>query len=439
MKTELESEPRWDAKVPLRDNYFRIMSLLAMDRDMTERKRAEEQLLMLSRVVEQAATMVLISNSQGDIEYVNPKFTQITGYTLEELTGENVRILKSGHTASEEYAGLWSAISTGREWRGQFCNKKKNGDLYWTTAIISSIRNAKGVITHYVSVQEDITERKQAEEQLRQLNVSLLRKQQELLGAMEELRAAQMQLIEAEKMKTIGHLAAGVAHEVKNPLGVIRLGLEYLSHQICTKDSDIAQVVDDMRRAVLQAASVVGELLSIGKARELVMEAVDLHKLLDDSLALLRVALANDHVKVVVERASNLPTLRLDARKIEQVLINLLMNAIHAMPNGGTLTVRTRVKQLDPSEARAGLGPQSHSQFRPGDTVVVVEIDDTGAGIPEDKLPKVFDPFFTTKTEGKGTGLGLTVCKTIVGFHGGVLDLRNRPEGGVRASVMFKA
>ncbi|MCX6899289.1 MAG: PAS domain S-box protein [Verrucomicrobia bacterium] len=438
MKTELRSEPLLTAKVPLRDDYARIVGLLGMNRN-TGRRRADEQLLMLSRVVEQSATMVLISNSRGDIEYVNPKFTQVTGYTLEELAGENVRILKSGHTPSEEYTELWSAISAGREWRGQFCNKKKNGDLYWATAIISSIRNAEGVITHYVSVQEDITERKQAEEQLRQLNVSLLRKQQELLAAMEGLKTAQMQLIEAEKMKTIGCLAAGVAHEVKNPLGVIRLGLEYLSHQTRSKDPDTAQVVDDMSRAVARASSVVGELLSLGKAQELVMETVDLHKLLDSSLALLRVALATDHVKVVFERASSLPALRLDARKVEQVFINLIINAIHAMPDGGTLTVRTCAKQLDPTEADTVLDPQMRSRFRSGDTVVVVEIDDTGTGIPEDKLPKVFEPFFTTKAEGKGTGLGLTVCKTIIGFHGGVLNLRNRPEGGVRVSIMFKA
>ena len=127
--------------------------------------------------------MVVISSSRGDIEYVNPKFAQVTGYTLEELTGKNVCILKSGHTPREEYARLWDDISVGLEWRGQFYNRKKNGEFYWATTIISSIKNAEGVITHYVSVQEDITERKQAEEQMRQLNEDLLRKQQELFTA----------------------------------------------------------------------------------------------------------------------------------------------------------------------------------------------------------------------------------------------------------------
>ena len=431
---------RWvlTTKLPLRDDQGRITGLLGVNRDITDRKRTQKQLLMLSRAVEQSATMVLISNSHGDIEYVNPKFTQVTGYASEDLIGQNVRILKSGHTPSEEYARLWDTISAGQEWKGWFYNKRKNGEFYWATAIISSIKNEEGAITHYVSVQEDITARKQAEEQMRQLNEDLLHKQQELLVAMEQIKAAQMQLVESEKMETLGRLAAGVVHEVKNPLSVLRLGIDYLLRQPRGEDNDTAQMLGDMQHAVQQASSVVGELLSLGRTQELTMEMVNVHDVLESALALLRASFADDHIKVTRELAAGLPALRLDRRKIEQVFINLAMNAIHAMTRGGTLTVRTVVKQLDPSQANTADGPKSDSQFRPGDTVVVVEMDDTGGGIPEDKLSKVFDPFFTTKPEGKGTGLGLTVCKTIIGVHGGALDIRNRPEGGVRASIMFR-
>ena len=438
MKSEFGNKSFLTMEAPLRDGHDDGEDWLGFDRGADEQTHTEEQLLTLSRAVEQSATMVLISDSRGSIEYVNPKFVQVTGYTLQELVGENVRILKSGHTPDEEYIGLWNAITAGRDWKGQFCNRKKSGEVYWAMVTISPIRNTDGAITHYVSVQEDITERKQAEEQLRQLNANLLQKQQELLAAMEELRTTQMQLIEAERMKTIGLLAAGVAHEVKNPLGVIQLGLAYLSRQSCEKEPDTVQVVADMRHAVERASSVVGELLSLGKAQELVMEPVDLNKVLEDTLALLRVTLGSEHIKVVRELAPRLPSLRLDARKIEQVFINLVMNAVHAMPGGGMLTVRTRVKQLGPLDVNDGLDPQMHAQYGSGDTVIVAEIDDTGHGIPQDKLSKVFDPFFTTKAAGKGTGLGLTVCKTIIGFHGGTLSLGNRPEGGVRASVILK-
>ncbi|MBI5820739.1 MAG: PAS domain S-box protein [Verrucomicrobia bacterium] len=439
--TDSSGNTRWllTIKMPLRDDHGRIAGLLGVNRDITDYKRAEEQLLLMGRAVEQSATLVVISNSRGDIEYVNPKFTQVTGYTLEEVKGRNVRIFKSGRTPQEEYARLWESVSAGREWRGDFCNRKKNGDFYWASATISPIKNTEGVITHHVSVQEDITERKQAEQQLQRLNEDLIRKQQELLTAMGQLKAAQMQVVESAKLETIGRLAAGVVHEVKNPLSVLKLGIDYLLRQPSGETADTAQMLRDMQHAVQQASNVVGELLSLGRTQELTMETVNMHDVLESALTLLRVSLAEGHIKVIRELAPGLPALRLDRRKIEQVFINLAMNAAHAMAGGGTLTVRTRVKQFDPAEAGANCGPQSDSQFRPGDTVVVVEMDDTGGGIPEDKLSKVFDPFFTTKPEGKGTGLGLTVCRTIIGVHGGSLHICNRPEGGVRVSVMFKA
>ena len=439
--TDSSGNTRWvlTIKMPLRDDHGRIAGLVGVNRDITDRKRVEEQLLLMARAVVQSATLVIISNCRGDIEYVNPKFTQVTGYTLEEVKGQNVRIFKSGHTPREAYAQLWDAVSAGQEWRGRFYNRKKNGEFYWASVTISPIKNTEGVITHYVSVQEDITERKQAEEQMRQLNEDLVHKQQELIAAMEQLKAAQMQLVESARLETLGRLAAGVVHEVNNPLAVLRLGLDYLLRQPRSEDANTAQVLGEMQHAVQQASSVVGDLLSLGRTQELTMEMVNVHDVLESALTLLRTSLAKDHIKVTRELAPGLPALRLDRRKIEQVFINLVMNATHAMAGGGTLTVRTRVQQLDPAGAGADGGSPSGSSLRPGDTVAVVEMDDTGGGIPEDKLSKVFEPFFTTKADGKGTGLGLTVCKTIIGVHGGSLRIRNRPEGGARITIMFKA
>lgn len=190
--------------------------------------------------------------------------------------------------------------------------------------------------------------------------------------------------------------------------------------------------------AVRQAASVVGELRSLSRAQQLAMDAVDLSELLESSLSLLRVSPGHDHIKVARELAVGLPALRLDARKMEQVFINLMMNAIHAMPGGGTLTARTSVKQVGSPHMEGAGDPQTGLRFSPGDAVIVVDIDDAGHGIPNDKLSMVFESFSTTKAEGKGIGLGLTVCKTIVGLHGGVLALSNLAKGGVRASIMFK-
>lgn len=143
---------------------FLIISVI---RDITSRRRTEEQLLKLSRAVEQSANLVIIADTQGRIEYVNPQFTQVTGYTPDEVIGQNPRILKSGKTSPEEYQRLWETITSGREWRGEFLNKRKNGELYRASASISPIRNHQGVITHFVAIEEDISELKQAEEALR--------------------------------------------------------------------------------------------------------------------------------------------------------------------------------------------------------------------------------------------------------------------------------
>jgi PAS domain S-box-containing protein len=391
--------------------------------ETAERKRAAEQLLMLSRAVEQSATLVVICNSQGNIEYVNPKFTQVTGYTLEEITGQNVRIMKSGHTPREEYARLWETVTVGQEWRGQFYNKKKNGDFFWTNATISAIKNPEGAITHYVSVQEDITERKQAERQMRQLNEDLVRKQEQLLAAMEQLETAQLQRIETAKMEVIGRLAAGVAHEVKNPLTTLSMGADYFL-QRKPANADEAALLQDMKEAVHRASNILNAMLDFSKPRPQQRVPADLNLVIENALSLVRHLLTKNHVRVVRELQSSLPTLPLDPTGIEHALVNLFTNAAHAMPNGGTLTVRSVLQ----AGRDASSGEPSH---------LTVEVEDTGPGILPEHLPRVFEPFFTTKPASQGTGLGLGIVRKIVQMHGGAVALDNRPGGGARATLRF--
>ncbi len=155
--------------IPIFDAQGNFAGYRGIDRDVTERKRIEEELRKLSNAVKQSPVSIVITDIKGNVEYVNPKFTQLTGYTLDEVIGKNPRILKSGKTSASEYKRLWDTITSGREWRGEFCNKKKNGELYWDYASISPIRNAEGVITHFLAVKEDITERKHFEAQLAHL------------------------------------------------------------------------------------------------------------------------------------------------------------------------------------------------------------------------------------------------------------------------------
>lgn len=173
---------RWlsTTKVPLRDREGRVTGMVGIGRDITERKHSEEQLLKLSRAVEQSANIVVITDREGRVEYANPKFSTVTGYALNEVLGTNPRLWKSGETPQEEYTQLWKTITAGGDWSGEFHNKKKNGELFWVTATISPVRNARGEITHFVAVEEDITERKRVEAQLARYNQELREKNQEM-------------------------------------------------------------------------------------------------------------------------------------------------------------------------------------------------------------------------------------------------------------------
>ncbi|MFQ5930715.1 MAG: nitrogen regulation protein NR(II), partial [Acidobacteriota bacterium] len=282
----------------------------------------------------------------------------------------------------------------------------------------------------YLASLRDITDSKRAQEQLKQSHT-------ELKESHEELKATQLKLIQAEKLESIGTLAAGVAHEVKNPLGIILMGIEYLSKYHVNCDEDTAILLEDMDNAARRADSVIKGLLDFSSSSKLRVNNEDLNSVMEQSLLLVKYELGRQHVTLVKEFSEDPCVVRLDKNQIEQVLVNIFMNAIHAMPHGGKLAVRTYAKQL--TEVGHNEGFRNAAHFRTGETVVVAEIEDTGTGIPEDQLTKIFDPFFTTKPTGEGTGLGLTVTSKIIELHAGVLDIRNRKEGGVRVTIMFKA
>lgn len=240
--------------------------------------------------------------------------------------------------------------------------------------------------------------------------------------SLRQLQEAQLQLIQAEKMESVGRLAAGVAHEVKNPLAILIMGTEYLARNMANGNAALQATLQDMTYAVQRANTVIKGLLDFSVSKTLSLAEESLSTIVEQALVLIKHELTRHHVAAVTQLSPAMPPVPLDRQKIEQVLVNLLLNAISAMPAGGTLTVRTAL--------RGSAGPLS-----PEAPTAVVEIEDTGTGIPEDCLSKVFDPFFTTKPTGQGTGLGLTVAKKIVDLHEGTIELRNRPGGGAKATV----
>ena len=309
----------------------------------------------------------------------------------------------------------------------------RDGSVRWVRNQRVPHNREDGQLAGYDGLVSDVTSRKEAEEKLTQANTRLREVLASLTKSHEELKTTQMQLIEAEKLQTIGQLAAGVAHEVKNPLAVLQMGLGYIARQISPENEQASYVVKEMGDAVNRANEVVGDLLKFAAPEQLTLRARDIEPLIRRSLTLVRHELNASKVKVVTNFAGQLPPCSLDSNKIKQVFVNLFTNACHAMADGGVLMVSTSLKRV-PEDEPAGTG----KRFRAGDEVVLVEIADTGPGIPADQLSRVFDPYFTTKPPGKGTGLGLTVTKTIIDMHRGRLLLHNGADGGAVASVILK-
>ena len=249
-----------------------------------------------------------------------------------------------------------------------------------------------------------------------------------------ELQDAQMQLMQAEKMESIGQLAAGVAHEVKNPLAIIQMGADYLSN-VTGQDEVAGAVIRDIDAAVQRADTVIRGLLDFSRDKQLECTHGNINTVIDSSLRLVGHEMRQRNIEVKPHLASDLPALDLDANKLQQVLINLFMNAAHAMERGGELVVVSQLKTLHNSDE---LSRDHDRHFEKGDSVVWVEVRDSGPGIREDDRKRIFDPFYTTKPVGEGTGLGLSVSRNIISLHHGSIDIRNHPAGGAIVTMMFR-
>lgn len=270
----------------------------------------------------------------------------------------------------------------------------------------------------------DITEHHDAEERLR--------------NSHEELIQTQLQLVQSEKINSIGRVAAGVAHEVKSPLSILMMGVDYLSKFLDLPNQPIdpshRAVLDAMRHAISRADVIVRGLVDFSAPHRLELKPHDINKLLENSIMMVKHEMLTHRIDLHRNFASDLPVVQLDETKFEQVMVNLLLNSVQAMPRGGLITIRSSRQTLD-----ANASGFWADRFSAGDTVVIIDVTDTGSGVPPDVLAKVFDPFFTTKPRGKGTGLGLTVARNIVDMHRGTIELNNRPTGGVAVRMMFRA
>lgn len=394
-------------------------------RDITGRKRTEERLQKLSNAVEQSPAATVITDTNGRFEYVNPKFLEVTGFTREDLIGKTPAVIKSGLTPPEVYEDLWRTIRSGSEWRGDMQNRKKNGELYWEHEIISAVKNERGEIVNFIAVKEDITARRRAE-------LALQLQQVRLLETERELRSAHESLADAARLESVGRLAAGVAHEVKNPLMIIRLGIDYLAKQF-SQDTN-QEVLDQLRGAIVRADNVIRDLLDFSRKKPFDRRPTDINQVIDNAIHLTMHETRRRNIAIVRNCDEPMPSISADPDRLLQVFINLLSNAAQAIGQDGSIEVVTRSIRLSERDMERSEG----SALRLGEPVITVDIRDNGPGFSDEHEKKLFEPFFSTKPVGEGYGLGLAVSHNIVIMHEGSINIANRSEGGASALLMFR-
>jgi PAS domain S-box-containing protein len=307
----------------------------------------------------------------------------------------------------------------------------RDGRISWALTTKMPFQQENGGAMGIFGISRDITDLKETDEELRIAVDNLTRSHK-------ELKETQLMLIQAEKLQSLGQMAASVAHEIKNPLAILHMGIECLTEFFFQGNEKVNEIVGEMKDALHRADAVIRGMLDYSSARDLETSDVCVNSLITQTLRFVRHEIAKAKVRVVTHFAEGLATCRLDAQKIEQVFVNLFVNACHALPAGGVLTITTSEKIVEFDDPQAERDEAESVRFRRGDKIAIVEIRDNGPGIPEDKLDRIFDPFYTTKTSGNGTGLGLSVVKKIIDLHEGRISIANADGGGAQVMIALK-
>ena len=367
-------------------------------RDITERKQAEAERTRLMTAIEQAAEGLVVTDAEGNIQYVNPALSAMTGYSREEVLGKSTRIFKSGKHDAAFYASLWTTILAGQIWRGEIINRRKDGSLYTEKMSITPVRDEHGEMTHIIAMKEDITARKLLEDQFRQ----------------------------AQKMEAVGRLAAGVAHDFNNLLTVIVGYSEVMLDQFGA-DNPMRAYTAEIKNAGEKAAGLTRQLLAFSRQQALAPQVLDLNILIANLTKLLKRLIGED-VELVFHAGPSSATVKADPGHIEQILMNLAVNARDAMPRGGKLTIETSHVQVNEASG-------NNDYPMPSGSYVKLAVCDTGCGMDKDVQAHIFEPFFTTKSEGKGTGLGLATVYGIVRQSEGHIWVHSEPGAGTTFKI----
>lgn len=514
-----DGQVRWihDRAFPVEDESGKVYRVTGVAKDITARREDESRLILQSEALEAAASGILITDAKGIIQWANPAFLKMSGYSMTETIGKRTGdLLKSGAHDDSLYTDLWKTILSGRVWAGTIINRRKNGQRYFEEMTITPVKGRDGSITHFVAVKHDVTDRINAEAELKHRQDALEQSQKvanigsweadletgqavwskeqfrllglephyesltfdsylalvhpedrELLrstsqGAAEKQQSFELvhriirrdgevrwmrsigqtvtdasgkavrmrgtnqditaykesekerqrledQFLQAQKLEAIGRLSGGVAHDFNNLLTVILGHVAIL--ETCNLDSDAIESAHAIKSAGERAANLTRQLLLFARRQTMQMALIDLNKTVTDTTRMLSRILGED-VLLDFRTAQTPLFVQADPGMLDQVLMNLAVNARDAMPRGGRIVIETSAMEFD--EQTAILFPQVKQGW-----FAVLSVSDSGTGISAEVLPKIFDPFFTTKDVGKGTGLGLATVYSIVQQHGG--------------------
>jgi PAS domain S-box-containing protein len=492
---------------PIYDERGEFTGALSMLTDITERKRVEEVIRIQAAALQSAANAILITDSEGTITFANAAFTALSGYSPEEILGRNPRIFKSGEHDKAFYETLWSTIISGRVWRGEMVNRRKDGTLYFEEQTITPLMNDAGEVILFIAIKQDVTERRRAERELQEsaeryrdlfdnandliythdldgnftsvntaaeqlsgytreeavnLNIADIMSAEQLKlakrtmehqlagetppayelefsgkdgrsivaelntrliyrdgkpvgvqGIARDITARKQledQLRQSQKMEAIGQLAGGVAHDFNNMLMVIS-GYSELAILKLKAGDPLLRYLEEIRKAWMRGAALTRQLLAFSRKQVLQPRILDLNLIISDLRKMLGRLIGEDlELRAVLH--PELGRIKADPGQIEQVIMNLVVNARDAMPRGGKLTIETTNTDLDAEYAG------HHANIQPG-PYVMLAVSDTGIGMDEKTRERIFEPFFTTKEAGKGTGLGLSTVYGIVKQSGG--------------------
>lgn len=372
--------------------------LAAIAADAAVALNKAESLMQLKRfkeVIDSAFDVIVITNAEGAITYTNPAFETVTGYEAREVIGKSTALLNSGFHGEAFYREMWDAIAHGKIWKGEFINKKKSGDLYYTSAVIFPIRTDEGL--SFASIQRDITQEKRLYEQL----------------------------LRAQKMEAIGTLAGGIAHDFNNLLTAI-LGYAEIMLHTANEGDPYFKPASIVKSAAEKGAELARKILTISRKEKLETKVVDVNEIISSCMELLQRSIPKN-IEIVLAAAEGLPLIKADPSQLQQVVMNLAVNARDAMPEGGTLTIETALVAAE--NGAATTQPEERGGF------IKISVSDTGTGMDKDTQRKIFDPFFTTKGTGQGTGLGLYIVHSVISNHGGYVNLYSEPGKGTRFTL----